>query len=136
MKILFVCKGNVGRSQIAAAFYNKLSNSKDASSAGTEVKNNEGQKIKENEKAQLVIKVMEDEDIDLSNCTRRQLNEDIVRTSDKILIMVKRKETPKYLVNNTKVIFWDIEDPCDRSYEFHKYVKNKIKKLIETAPIS
>src|SRR3989338_10020400 len=131
MKILFVCKGNVGRSQIAAAFYNKLSNSKDASSAGTEVKNNEGQKIKENEKAQLVIKVMEDEDIDLSNCTRRQLNEDIVRTSDKILIMVKRKETPKYLVNNTKVIFWDIEDPCDRSYEFHKYVKNKIKKLIE-----
>ena len=46
MKILFVCKGNVGRSQMATALFNKMSKIK-ASSAGTNVKEDEGQKIKE-----------------------------------------------------------------------------------------
>src|ERR1043165_7719096 len=35
MKILFICKGNWFRSQMAAAIYNKLTNTRDAISAGT-----------------------------------------------------------------------------------------------------
>ena len=34
-KVLFICKGNWFRSQMAAAIYNKLTNSSDADSAGT-----------------------------------------------------------------------------------------------------
>jgi protein-tyrosine-phosphatase len=33
-KILFICYGNVARSQMAEAFYNKFTNSNDAKSAG------------------------------------------------------------------------------------------------------
>lgn len=135
MKYLFVCRGNVGRSQMASALYNKLSNSRDASSAGTNVKENEGQEIRENKKAQYVIEVMKEEGIDTRNYTRRQLSKDIVKSADKIIVMVSRHDVPSYLVNSRKVIFWDIEDPCDRSYDFHKYTKNKIKELIETTLI-
>ena len=34
MKVLFVCKGNVGRSQMAEAFYEKYSKNKNVKSAG------------------------------------------------------------------------------------------------------
>lgn len=34
-KILFICSGNVGRSQAAEGFYNHFTHSNDASSAGT-----------------------------------------------------------------------------------------------------
>lgn len=40
MKILFVCRGNNCRSQIAEAVYNRLTGSNDASSAGTQVEIN------------------------------------------------------------------------------------------------
>ncbi len=36
MKILFVCWGNVGRSQMAQAYYNHFTKSNDAFSAGTD----------------------------------------------------------------------------------------------------
>ncbi|MEI6479670.1 MAG: hypothetical protein WCO21_02490 [bacterium] len=35
MKALFICKGNYERSQMAAAIYNKLTNTRDADSVGT-----------------------------------------------------------------------------------------------------
>ena len=35
MKILFVCEGNMMRSQMAEAFYNELTGTRDAISAGT-----------------------------------------------------------------------------------------------------
>jgi protein-tyrosine-phosphatase len=34
MKVLFICKGNVGRSQMAEAFYNKLSKNEEVFSTG------------------------------------------------------------------------------------------------------
>src|SRR3989344_5808999 len=44
MKILFVCRGNVGRSQMAEALFSNYSNHK-VYSAGTKVYENEGEKI-------------------------------------------------------------------------------------------
>ena len=46
MKVLFVCRGNVGRSQMAAVLFTKYSGIK-AFSAGTKVFEGENQKIKE-----------------------------------------------------------------------------------------
>ena len=34
MKVLFICEGNMMRSQMAEAFYNSMTKSNDASSAG------------------------------------------------------------------------------------------------------
>ena len=36
MKVLFVCRGNVGRSQMAEAYYNFFTKSNMATSAGTD----------------------------------------------------------------------------------------------------
>src|SRR5665213_914852 len=91
MKILFVCQYNVGRSQMAAAMYNKLSSSSDAESAGTEVEK-PGQTLLERTKerggASHVIDVMQEEGIDVSNNSRRQVSKSMIKQYDQIISTV------------------------------------------------
>lgn len=61
-KILFICSGNVGRSQIAEAFYNDFTESHNALSAGID-KNTPAKypKIPDG-----ICKIMTEENLDLS----------------------------------------------------------------------
>lgn len=63
MKILFVCLGNVARSQMAEAFYNKYTNSVAAKSAGVL----DYTPAKYVHPTREVIEVMKEEGIDVSN---------------------------------------------------------------------
>ncbi|MBS3137791.1 hypothetical protein J4232_05125 [Candidatus Woesearchaeota archaeon] len=47
LNILFICKANVGRSQIAAAFFDALSKKNKAIGAGTNVGENAGKPLHE-----------------------------------------------------------------------------------------
>ena len=46
MKVLFVCVANVGRSQMAEAFFNRIS-AHEATSAGSQVGDKEGQNLRD-----------------------------------------------------------------------------------------
>lgn len=63
MKVLFVCRGNVGRSQMAAEFYNDLKPG-DAASAGTTV-DLPGQKLKHRSGANEVVSAMREKGLDV-----------------------------------------------------------------------
>ena len=130
MKVLFVCKGNVGRSQIAEAVFNKLSKHK-SFSAGIEVNENEGQKIKDIPLANLVIKSMKKEGIDISENTRKQFKLESIPKFDKIIVMAERESVPKYLLNRQNVEFWDIKNPNGVTSEEHDKIVEQIKNLVE-----
>jgi len=70
MKILFICGGNVGRSQIAKAFFDKLS-IHESVCAGINVGEKEGERLKDMPLAKPVIECMKDVE-DLSENTRKQ----------------------------------------------------------------
>jgi protein-tyrosine-phosphatase len=53
MKVLFVCSGNIGRSQVAMEYFKRFTGN-DASSAGTRV-SIENEKIGDREDAQVVL---------------------------------------------------------------------------------
>jgi protein-tyrosine-phosphatase len=74
MKILFVCEGNMMRSQMAEAFYNSLTNSNDATSAGAiaETKDHISKRA---------IEAMADIGIDATSLKPKQLTEQIDRKS-------------------------------------------------------
>ena len=131
MRVLFICKANVGRSQMAEALFNKYSKKNKAFSAGTDVGDKEGQTIGQNEKFKFVVDVMKEEEIDVSNNKRRQLTKEMVDDTDKVIIITKKDSLPHYLVDNDKVIFWDIPDAKDTSYEFHIKTREEIKKKVE-----
>jgi protein-tyrosine-phosphatase len=129
MKVLFVCKANVGRSQMASALFNKYSKNNSSQSAGTDVNEKEGQKIGNNEKAKFVWEVMDKEGIDVRNNKRRQITELMTMDFDKI-VMLTPPTWPPFLTNNPKVIFWNIEDAKNADYNFHVKIREDIKKKV------
>jgi len=134
MKILFVCRGNVGRSQMAAVLFTKYSGIK-AFSAGTKVFEGENQKIKDIPIAEPVIMFMEKEGIDVSENNRIQLTPEMVQEFDRIIVMAEPETIPEYLSNSSKMEFWDIEDPKgmnDEGYEkIISQIKSKLKQFIK-----
>ena len=127
MTILFVCKANVGRSQMAESIFNRLSKKYRAFSAGTDVGSNEGKPLHE-----LVIGCMTEQGYDLSNNKRKQLTAEMVQAADKIIVMTEKKDLPLYLKDLPNAIFWSVDNPKDKSYEFHCATRDQIKKLVET----
>ncbi|NQU82573.1 MAG: arsenate reductase ArsC [Parcubacteria group bacterium] len=131
MKILFVCQANVARSQMAEAYYNHFTNSKDAISAGvldfTPAKY--GHPIKE------VIQIMKEDGLDVSKQKVEFLTEQMVKDSDKVFVMCAEKECPEFLLKSGKVTFWDVTDPFEKPIEGFRecrdIIKNKVKKLVE-----
>jgi arsenate reductase len=139
MNVLFVCTQNVGRSQMAAALYNALSDDNHADSAGTRV-DHEGQTLHERAKdstgAADVIKVMKEEGIDVSNQHRNSVMEEMLGVYDQIIVMAEPDTIPQYLHNHPKAVYWDIPDPrfkgIDATRETRDELKRKIVDLLET----
>jgi len=129
MKILFICGGNVARSQMAEAFFNSAANGKHtASSCGTKVTVREGQKLKD--KDMNIVTAMQEIGIDVSNYERKRFTPEAFETADKVIVMVPSENIPDYFNKNTKVIFWEVPDPFQQSLEFARNVRDRIAGLV------
>lgn len=126
MKILFVCLGNVARSQMAEAYYNHLTNSNNALSAGTSVFTPEeyGHPLKE------VVQVMKEDGIDISQKKVKTITEEMIRDSDRIFVMCGKKACPGYLLDSDKIIFWDISDPFETSLDNFRKIRDEVKEYV------
>jgi arsenate reductase (thioredoxin) len=126
-KFLFVCMGNVGRSQMAEAFYNYYTNSTDSWSAGIQSDTPE----KYDRPAQKIIDLMSDVDIDVSKARVKTISQEMIENSERIIIICKRDECPDFLLKSKKITFWaDIEDPFEMSIEETKKIRDQIKNRI------
>lgn len=122
-KILFVCSGNVGRSQMAEAFYNHLTNSHNAHSAGTSKETpKKYQKIPND-----ICQIMSEEGIDVSHQKIKTITPKHVEDANQIFVMCEKEKCPDFLRNSNKVTFWEIEDPYKMSLEYMKKIRDKIK---------
>jgi arsenate reductase (thioredoxin) len=134
MKVLFVCVQNVGRSQMAAAFYNQLTGSSDADSAGTNVLppgSTIGERAQAIGAADKLIAVMDEEGIDMRPKVRTQLNQDMLGKYDLVINMAEKEKTPLYLENHPSVVSWEIEDPRDKSEIGLKLVRDNIHQRVQ-----
>jgi len=134
MKVLFVCRQNVGRSQMAKAFYNNLTHSHDAEAAGTHV-TEKGQTLLERKAASssnnfFVLDVMRDIGMDISQNTRRALITDDLQRYDLIISMADTDDTPQWLLNSPKYVRWDVKDPRGQDYTITAHVRDEIKQKV------
>lgn len=132
MKVLFICRGNVGRSQIAEVIFNSLAGGKHvASSAGTKVGEHDGQRIGDRSSAMEVLLVLDEIGIDARDNTRTQLTEEMLETADIVISMAEVETLPDFIEKYPEVIHWDLVDPFEQSLEFTRTTREKITALVK-----
>lgn len=131
MKILFVCRGNVGRSQAAMALYNVAADEK-AHSAGTIV-GDEKRTVGERELAASIVQVMKEEGLDISKNTSTQITPEMMDEFDKVIVMAELYSVPDWLKDSLKSEMWDIPDlkavSVEEAREIVTLIKSKLQNL-------
>ena len=128
MKVLFICRANVGRSQVAMELYNQL-HPGDADSAGTIV-DNPGERLIDRKGAVNIIEVMREDGIDMSNNTRKQLDISMVSQYDKLVVMAEEDTIPEWLKKEPKATVWTIQDPKNQDVETTRSIVNQLSDLV------
>ena len=121
--ILFVCVENAGRSQMAEGFFRKyVPEGYEPLSAGTKPVSQINP---------LAIQVMNEIGLDISNQKSKDLTEDMMRNSDKIINMgcMDKNFCPTLFI--PKVIDWGIEDPKDKPIEQVRKIRDEIERRIK-----
>lgn len=133
MKILFVCRANVARSQMAAAYYNQQTKTSDAASAGTIV-DKPGESLEERRREHkgtgFAVDVMADQGIDISGKLRARLAPEDIKNYDRIINMADPKYCPDWLLSSPNYEYWQVEDPMNQSYEVTAGIRDIIKQKV------
>ncbi len=121
-KIVFVCIENARRSQMAEAFAETHGRGKvQVYSAGSRPSS---------QVDPLVVEVMKEKGIDLSNKKPKSLNDLPLIQMDYLVTMGCEETCPAVLTK--KIIEWDIPDPKGKSISFIRNVRDKIEEKVKT----
>lgn len=126
MKVLYVCRSNIGRSQIAEAYHNHFGG--EADSAGTRLRYLEGTILDTSELgAGKIILTMKEEGIEINEKRLKYLDQKMVEEYEKIIVMAEPETWPQYLRACNKIEYWDINDPKRASFRKIRRIRDKIK---------
>ncbi len=123
--VLFACIHNAGRSQMAAAWFNALSDPSEARaiSAGSEP----GTRVHPE-----VVEAMKEVDIDLATQQPKFLSDELARSATLLVTMGCGEACP--FVPGLRRADWPLEDPkgkpIERVREIRDDVKNRVSKLL------
>lgn len=121
LKIIFACVHNAGRSQMAAAFFNRLADPQKAQavSAGTEP----GERVHPE-----VLAAMQEAGIDLSDAKPRKLTEDLAKDADLLITMGCGDQCP--YVPGLRREDWPLRDPRGLPSEEVRKIRNEVQRRI------
>lgn len=118
---------------MAEAMYNRITNSTDASSAGTRVDGeNEtlGDFGKRPDVTSFTLDVMRDNGYNLENRRQTQLTKDMIGEYDLVVSMAAKRYTPSWLAKAPNYRYWKISDPKGRSYAATKHAKDEVERKV------
>jgi protein-tyrosine-phosphatase len=108
MKILFLCRHNLGRSQMARALHNSFSGTNDAISAGTRANTYPEKTLGGFSEETRAMKVMREIGLDLADAPRQQITPDLAQNIDQIVSFLLLDELPEWLRNDPRIQIWQI----------------------------
>jgi arsenate reductase len=120
--VIFACVHNAGRSQMAAAFFNKLANPAKARalSAGT----HPGDRVHPE-----VVAVMQEEGIDLGGARPQKLTRELAAEAQLLITMGCGDECP--FVPGVRRDDWPLDDPKGQSIERVRAIRDDIRARVE-----
>lgn len=126
MKVLFICEGNMMRSQMAEALYNVLTGTYDASSAGA-------LDVGHQHISKRAAEVMNELGIETRHLKPKQVTNEMIDVADKI-VLFPTDFMPSFAKNNPKAEFWNVTDPHyhpEKGMELVRQVRDDIRSRIE-----
>lgn len=110
MKILFVCEGNIYRSQMAGTMFKSLMPSAEVETAGV-LAERAGQRLAD--VSPQGIAVMKESGFDMSSNVITRLTPAMVEVADKVVLMgpTPGGPLPDFLQNSPKLEKWNVPDP-------------------------
>jgi len=121
--VLFVCVQNAGRSQMAEGFFKKYAPREyEGLSAGTKPVS---------EINPLAVEVMREVDIDITGQKSKEITEDMIRNSSKIVNLgcMDKESCPTLFLQN--LLDWNIEDPKDKQIEKVRDIRDEIERRVK-----
>ena len=137
MRVLFLCRANISRSQTAKAFFDKLSKHW-SESAGVIVGDKDGMSIRDQIELRgvqdHVFEIMEKQGLDITPNVRRQVTPEIVERADRVIVLTDKFEMPDYILASDKVVYWDVSDtlkvPYDVALEVSRDIRSRVEELV------
>jgi arsenate reductase len=123
LKVIFACVHNAGRSQMAAAFFNQLSDPEKAKaiSAGTEP----GQQVHPE-----VLATMQEIGIDLSHAKPQRLTEELAKDAQLLITMGCGDKCP--YVPRLRRDDWPLRDPKGLPIEEVRTIRDEVRAKVES----
>lgn len=129
-KILFICSANIGRSQMAEAFYNDFTKDNFAKSAA----GYEDKRKKYHYKPHSgIISVMKEKGLDISKQRVKLLTKKLVDEAEMIIVFCNLSKCPEYLQKSLKVQEIKVEDPyrVQENTEAFVAARDEIEKIVK-----
>ena len=117
-RVLFVCIGNAGRSQMAQAFAERAG--LEARSAGSRA---------ESHLHPEVVEVMSELGIDLTGLVPHQLNDEDVEWADLVVTMGCGDACP--VLPGKRYLDWNLQDPMGMPIEVVRQIRDRISGLVD-----
>jgi arsenate reductase (thioredoxin) len=120
-KVLFACRENACRSQMASAFAGYI--------AGDRIDALNGGSTPVDEVNPLMVEVMRDKGIDMAFCKPKPIEQVISKEKPDIIITMGCKEECPF-VPGAETKDWNLPDPAGESIEFMRNVRDEIEKRV------
>ena len=134
MRVLFICRANISRSQTAKAFFDTMSKH-ESESAGVNVGEWEGMSLREHIELRgdqdHVFEIMEKQGLDITGNVRRQVTPEMVERADTVIVLTDKEEMPDFILLSDKTVYWGVDDTLKVPYDFVLEVNRDIRQRVE-----
>jgi protein-tyrosine-phosphatase len=124
---LFICYGNVARSQMAEGWYNHYTQSQRGTSAGTNPMTPHMFK----HATESAITVMSEEGVDISEQQVKLATPEMINHADQIVVLCDPNLVPDYIKTNPKTTINELEDPWGQNLDFYRSTREQIRLLVQ-----
>ena len=124
--VLFVCKHNAGRSQMAQAFLNAM-----AAERGIAVHADSAGTLARGEINPLAVQAMEEVGVSMADQSPKQLMCWHLDNADRVITMDCGAEVEGCNTRVGEVVDWGLEDPAEQTIEKVREIRDQIKERVE-----
>jgi arsenate reductase (thioredoxin) len=126
-KILFICEGNVGRSQMAEGFWNHWFSGNSAISAGTD---NVGKKYNFQPREDIIL-AMSERGVDISVHKIKQLAKEMLHDITTIVVLCEKNLLTDFIITSgLNIIYRQVADPYESSMDDVRQIRDEIESIL------